>query len=186
MAGWDGGILLWIQEYLRGPVLTPVFRWITSLGDHGMIWIALAVAFLCIKKTRKAGIAMCLAMFLSLLVNNMFLKVFIARTRPYEVVAGLHILIDPPSDYSFPSGHTACAVAAAAAFWMAGPKGKRIFLILRTGLFTLAVLIACSRLYLGVHYPTDVAAGALSGAAEAWISVCLIRWYERRMQQAAG
>ncbi|RGZ00995.1 phosphatase PAP2 family protein [Clostridium sp. AM58-1XD] len=186
MAGLDGGILLWIQEYLRGPAFTPVFQWITSLGDHGMIWIVSAFLFLCIKRTRKAGIAMFLAMFLSLLVNNMFLKIIIARTRPYEVIEGLHILIAPPSDYSFPSGHTACAVAAAAAFWMTAPKDERIFLVLKAGLLILAVLIAFSRLYLGVHYPTDVAAGAVSGAAEAWISVRLIERYRQYRSGATG
>lgn len=93
----------------------------------------------------------------SVVVNNLFLKNVVARTRPYEVVEGLTRLIEKQSDYSFPSGHTAASFAAAVILFLQLPKKYGIPALI------LAVLISFSRLYLGVHYPTDVLAGAVSG-----------------------
>ena len=194
---WENAVLLWIQEYVRNPMLTPFFQFVTWLGNMGMIWIILAAICMWVKRTRKAGIAMSGAMFLSFLINNLFLKTYFGRIRPYEVINGLHILIDKPGDYSFPSGHTACGVAAAAAFWMAGKRlgtgycenragGEHVragfFVISRMAMAFLAGAIAFSRLYLGVHYPTDVAAGALSGWIMAWISVRIVAYMQNRTQ----
>ena len=83
----DGNILLWIQENIRNPVLTPVMKAITHLGDAGIFWILLTVILLCFKKTRRAGIVSAIALILSLLVNNLCLKNLVNRTRPYELVA---------------------------------------------------------------------------------------------------
>ena len=181
-AEWEGAVLLWIQECVRNSFLTPVFQWITFLGNAGIIWIALALILTFMKNTRKAGIAMFVAIILSFLINNWFLKVYVGRIRPYEVIQGLHILIDKPKDFSFPSGHTACSVAAAAAFWMAGnmvwEKG-RWYYPLGIGMTVLAAAISFSRLYLGVHYPTDVLFGAFSGLLLGWISVKLTKWGEK-------
>lgn len=129
---------------------------------------------------------MFIAITLSFLINNCFLKIYVGRIRPYEIIEGLHILIKRPRDFSFPSGHTACSVAAAAAFWMAenliGEKG-RWYYPLRTGMAVLAAAIAFSRMYLGVHYPTDVLFGALSGLLLGWISVMLTKWGEKQFSR---
>ncbi|MEY8336560.1 phosphatase PAP2 family protein [Lachnospiraceae bacterium 62-35] len=177
MAGWDGEILLWIQEYVRTPGLTFLFRWITLAGNHGLIWITLAALFLIIKSTRKAGAAMFMAMLFSFLINNMFLKLYVGRIRPYEVIEGLTLLVEKQRDYSFPSGHTACAVAASGAFWMMMPKERRkgVLLFCGIGMMVLAALMGFSRLYVGVHYPTDVIAGACSG----WGMAALGTWAVR-------
>ncbi|BCN31169.1 phosphatase PAP2 family protein [Anaeromicropila herbilytica] len=157
LTSMDGNILIFIQEHLRSPIVTPIFRFITSLGNKGAIWIILSIALLCFKKTRKTGILAIIALFLSLLIDNILLKNIVARTRPYEIVNGLHILINKPSDYSFPSGHTGSSFAAAIIFYKELPKKYGILALM------LAILIGISRLYVGVHYPTDVLGGAMIG-----------------------
>ena len=85
----DGGILLWIQEYFRNPVLTPILKVITNLGNGGAIWILLTLLILLLPKTRRVGCMMAVALIGTLLINNMLLKNLVARTRPYEVIEGL-------------------------------------------------------------------------------------------------
>ena len=155
----DGNILLFIQDSIRNLILTPIFLVITTLADGGMIWILLTLLMLCIQKTRKAGYMAAVALIGSLLINNIFLKNVVARTRPYEVIEGLICLVRRPRDYSFPSGHTTTSFAAAWVMFRQLPK--------RFGVpaLVLAILIALSRLYVGVHYPSDVLFGALDGIA---------------------
>lgn len=155
----DSNILLFIQDNIRNPILTPIFLVITTLGNGGMIWILLTLLMLCIPKTRKVGYMAALAMIGSLLINNVLLKNLVARTRPYEVIEGLICLVRQPRDYSFPSGHTTTAFAAAWVIFRRLPK--------RFGVpaLVLAILIALSRLYVGVHYPSDVLFGVIDGIA---------------------
>lgn len=98
-----------------------------------------------------------LALAFSYLIDNLLLKNLIARTRPYEVIAGLHTLIGAQRDYSFPSGHTGSSFAAAVVLFCRLPKRLSSFLLL------LAFLIGFSRLYVGGHYPSDIIVGAISG-----------------------
>lgn len=153
----DVNILLWIQEYLRFPCLTKFFSVLTRLGDKGIFWILLAILFFAIPRTRKIGWLSAQALLGSLLINNVFLKNVIARTRPYEVIEGLNRLIEKQVDYSFPSGHSAASFAMAVILYKELPKKYGICFLVLAG------LIAFSRLYLGVHYPSDVLGGILSG-----------------------
>lgn len=165
----DGDILIWIQENLRNGILTPIMKFITSLGDNGMIWIAVAVLLLMFKRTRQAGAGVALAMLMNLLVLNVIIKNLAARIRPYEAVEGLTRLVPAETSYSFPSGHAGHAFAAAVVILVMLPKKYGIPAII------LAVAIAFSRLYVGVHYPTDVLAGCLIGTIIAAISIVIIR-----------
>ncbi len=153
----DGNILLWIQEHVRNDVLTPVFKFITTTGNAGMIWIAITLLLLLLPKTRRQGILVACSLLGSLLVNNILLKNIVARVRPYEVVDGLELLVRKATDWSFPSGHTGSSFAAAVMMFLVLPK--------RYGIPALvyAFLMGCSRLYVGIHYPTDVLAGAVTG-----------------------
>ena len=153
----EGPILLWIQEYLRSDFLTPLMKFITHLGDSGWIWIACAFVLLLLSKERRTGLVMAVSMIFNLLATNLVLKNLLARTRPYEVVEGLHRIIEAPGDFSFPSGHTACSFAAAVVILLMCSKKAGI------AAMTLAVLISFSRLYVGVHFPTDVFGGAVVG-----------------------
>lgn len=158
-------ILWWIREHLTCPFLDTVMPYITSLANNGEIWILLALILLCFKKTRKAGVAMGLAMACGYLIGNMGLKNLFARIRPYNV-AEVEILVAKLKDFSFPSGHTLVSFEAATALFCYHRKWGIAAL-------TLATVIAYSRLYLFVHYPTDVLAGALLGVglglAACWV-----------------
>ncbi|MDO5574770.1 MAG: phosphatase PAP2 family protein [bacterium] len=153
----DTSMIIWIQEHMRADWLNPVFILITTLGDGGMIWIIGSAALLISKKTRQVGIMCLVALTLSYLVNNLMLKNLVGRARPFEAISSIIPLIPRPADSSFPSGHSAASFASA---WLMFRKLPKKFGI---PALVLAVLIAFSRLYIGVHYPSDVIAGILSG-----------------------
>lgn len=153
----DSNILLWIQDVIRSDILTPIVVFITHLGDKGAIWMVLAIALALPKKTRRASVLTLMALLVSYIINNVVLKNAVARTRPYEVIDSLQLLIQRQKDFSFPSGHTASSFAAAVVLYRRLPKKYGVLLMV------LAVLISLSRLYVGVHYPSDVLCGAISG-----------------------
>ena len=155
----DVSILLFIQEFLRNPVMTPIMKFITTLGNGGMIWILLALLLLALPKTRRVGCMVTAALLGTLLINNILLKNLIARTRPYEVIASLTYLVKTPTDFSFPSGHAGSSFSAACIMFRRLPGKYGVPALL------LAVLISLSRLYVGVHYPSDVLFGVVSGIA---------------------
>lgn len=174
----DGAILIWIQECLRSDWLNPIVIRITHLGDAGLLWIVLSLLLLISQKTRKYAMMAIVALLFSLLVNNMILKNIVARTRPYEVVEGLTRLIGAQRDLSFPSGHTASSFATAVVLFRNLKKRYGIPLLV------LAVLISLSRLYVGVHYPTDVLFGAISGTLLAILAQWLVNGVlERRRRE---
>lgn len=164
----DGAILLWIQEVVRQDWMTPFWKVITFLGDGGWFWIALSIALLIPKKTRYIGIGALLSLAIGALITNVTLKPLIARTRPYEVVEGLTRLIEKQSDRSFPSGHTCASFAVALVYYRYMPPKYGVSLVL------LAACVAFSRLYLGVHYPTDIIGGILAGALASFVACWLI------------
>ena len=153
----DGGILLFLQDAVRNPVLNPIMTVITSLGNAGIIWILLTAALLIPKKTRKIGCMSACALLASLLFNNILLKNLVARVRPYNAIEALIPIVSKPSEYSFPSGHAGSSFASAWVLYRKLPKKCGIWAAI------LAALISFSRLYVGVHYPTDVLAGAALG-----------------------
>lgn len=118
----DSGFLMYIQEFMRNDAATRTFRGITTLGNAGAVWIAISLLLLVPKKTRRIGCMGLLALVLSLLFNNMLLKHLIARSRPYDCIRGLIPLITPPTDYSFPSGHTAASFAVGVLLFRKLPK----------------------------------------------------------------
>ena len=155
-------ILDWLQT-LHTPFLDKIMVFITRLGDAGIIWIVLSIVLLLIPKTRKSGAVMVVALVVDVLLCNIVLKNLIARTRPYDVNTGVHLLVAKLHDYSFPSGHTAASFASVTALYLAGEKKLWKFALV------LACLIAISRLYLYVHYPTDVLGGILIGVISGYL-----------------
>lgn len=149
-------ILDWIQN-LRTPVCDAIMSVITSLGNAGIIWILLMIILLIIPKTRKTGAVLAAALVLDIILCNGIIKNAVARMRPYDANPVVELLIHKPRDYSFPSGHTAASFAAMSALYFAEER------YLWKPVLVLAVLIAFSRLYLYVHYPTDVLGGAVLG-----------------------
>lgn len=149
--------LLYIQESVRNPWLDPIVTFLTGLGNAGWIWILLSALLLIPKKTRKTGFISFLSLFASLIVNNLLLKNLVGRMRPYDVCRSLIPLVAKPVDASFPSGHTGSSFASAYIMYRYLPKREGIAAIV------LAALIGLSRLYVGVHYPSDVLTGMMTG-----------------------
>ncbi len=169
---WDREILLFIQEHVRQLWMDEFWISITHLGDMGWIWIFLGIILLIPKKTRRGGVAALLALAIGTLITNMVLKNMVGRIRPYEVIDGLLLIMERQHDFSFPSGHTSASFAAALGLYQFLPKKWGILCMI------LAVLISLSRLYVGVHYPTDVIGGILVGSFSAWAAGTLVRrWY---------
>ena len=155
--------ILNIIQNLRTDIGDTIVPLITKLGDAGMIWICLTIVLLIIPKTRKTGVIMMAALLVDVLLCNVLIKNLVARTRPFDVNTAVQLLVAKPRDYSFPSGHTAASFASVTALYLAGEKKLwKIALVL-------AVLIAFSRLYLYVHYPTDVLGGIITGAIAGYI-----------------
>ncbi len=136
---------------------------ITKLGNGGIFWIITAVVLLFFKKTRKTGVTMAIALILGLLLGNIFLKNVIARPRPFVVNPLIELIIEKPGEFSFPSGHTLSSFECAIAIFIKNKKWGIAAIVL-------AAIIALSRLYLYVHYPTDIIAGILLGIAIAFLA----------------
>ena len=170
----DITILDWIQSVFKCAFLDWFMPIVTSLGNAGIVWIIICVLLLVYKKTRKYGVMMGCALILCLLIGNLFLKPVVARVRPFDINTAIDILIKKPLDFSFPSGHTMSSFAAATIIANANFKMGIIS-------FIVAVLIAFSRLYLYVHYPSDVLVGALIGVLLGIISIklCSIIKYQK-------
>lgn len=154
----DYNILLLIADKLRGGVLDPVMTVLSLMGNGGAVWIATAVLLLFFRKTRRAGVAMLLALAAGYVIGNLCIKELVMRPRPFVTHSDLTALLDPGNPWSFPSGHALSSFAAATALWCFHKKTGVLALVL-------AALIAFSRLYASVHYPTDVLAGMLIGIA---------------------
>ena len=166
----EAGFLFWIQENLRSGFFNVFFNLITILGEKGWFFIALSAILLIFRRTRKAGSTLSLACAFDGLIVNVILKNIFERVRPFRIEAMLDALkpaawiVPGETSYSFPSGHT--GISFAVAFASLGVLPKKYSAIL----LVLATLTAISRLYLGVHYPTDIAVGILCGAAAAALS----------------
>lgn len=164
---FDFWILDWIQQHLKGGVLDVAMPLITALGNGGWLFLVLTGGLLLSKRYRQQGTTLGGALLLCLLVGNLLLKPLVGRIRPYDLVEGFELLVQPLRDYSFPSGHTMAATACAAVFW----RYRRLFKGWSAVVLVGAVLMAFSRLYLYVHFPTDVLCGAALGAALAAVSI---------------
>ena len=165
----DGEILLQIQQHLRTDMLTPFMKIVTFLGNGGWFWILCAVVLLAVPKTRKTGYAAVLSLIFGVIVTNLLLKNIVARPRPFAEIEALIPLIAKPTDFSFPSGHTTASFAVALVMLRMLPKKIGIPAVV------LAALVAFSRLYLGVHYPTDVLTGFVIALVGSMLSVWIVR-----------
>ncbi|MDE7061759.1 MAG: phosphatase PAP2 family protein [Lachnospiraceae bacterium] len=150
-------ILDFIQEHMRSPVGDALMKCFSMLGEAGILWIAMAVILLICPKTRRIGGIVTAALILDVIVCNGMLKPLVARTRPYDINTAVQLIVKKPWDYSFPSGHTAAAFAATTA--LICTREKRLWI----PALVVSVLIAFSRLYLYVHFPTDVLGGLIIG-----------------------
>ena len=164
-ANFDVSITLWIHNlyYIAGGFFTPFFEFISFLGHDGIPLIILSVILACFRKTRRFGIAMCLSLAIGALLTNCVLKILIARPRPYADSSSLFyqlwqtVGMNMESDKSFPSGHTTAAFASMFAVYLIGDKRFSWTAMI------FAVLMGIARIYLVVHFPSDVLGGIIVG-----------------------
>ena len=175
---FDSSILLWMQDSLRGAA-DPIVKVITHLGDKGAFWILLTLALLIYpnRRTRRLGVFCGCAMAIGLIVTNLIIKNWVARVRPYDIdhplFKDLVLIVGAEHDYSFPSGHTTNSLACAWVLFRKAPKKWGVAALV------LAILISLSRLYVGIHYPTDVMAGAVIGIGSACVALWLVPKLEK-------
>ena len=192
----DGDLLLFIQEYIRNDFLDPIMIFITHTGDYGILCIAVAFILILIPKTRILGHLTGFSIGIEFIINNVLIKNLVARIRPYEVIEDLILMIEPQPDYSFPSGHTGVTFAFAGVMLYAliygidgGLSKTKGYRLATLGTLLYAVLLAFSRLYVGVHYPTDVLGGLfiglISGCAGYHIEKAVRKKWEQRKHKAA-
>ena len=158
MAQMELAVLDFIQEFFRNPFMDSLMPAVTSLGDAGFLWILLGLALLCSRKYRRTGAAVLLSLAADLVICNLLLKNMAARVRPCDLNPAIQLLIARPSDFSFPSGHTAAAFTSVFSLYRENNRLWKPALVL-------AAVIAFSRMYLYVHFPTDI----LGGVAVGWI-----------------
>ena len=167
---FDLPILEWIRANVWCEILDVAMPIITTFGDGGIFWIAWSVLLMFFPKTRKTGLGMAFALAMGLVVCNLTLKPMVARIRPYDLQAELGVTINllqgAMHDFSFPSGHTIASFEAATVLLKNSKK-------MGIPAYILAILVAFSRLYLYVHYPTDVIASIILGTLFALIGDAL-------------
>ena len=167
---FDLPVLDWIQANLKSSIMDTVMPIITVFGDAGIFWMVVSALLFIFPKTRRTGLGMAIAMMIGLIVCNVTLKPLVARIRPYDLQAELGVTIqllgERMHDFSFPSGHTIASFEAAVVMLKNSKKMGIPAMIL-------AVLISFSRLYLYVHYPTDVIASVILGTLFALIGNAL-------------
>lgn len=171
----DFFILNFIQENIRSILLDKIMVFITSLGNVSIIWIIIGICLLINRKYRKYGIMLFLSLLFCAIVGNLTLKPLVARIKPFNARPLLDgLLIKEPLDYSFPSGHTMCSFAPAIVLCY---MNKRIGICA----VILSILIGFSRLYLYVHYPSDVLSGAVIGILLGMLSIYFYNMMKNRI-----
>ena len=162
---------------IRNSVLDAVMVFVSRIGNAGAVWIVLTVVLLAVPKTRKAGLIAAAAGGVDMILCNGILKNLFQRVRPCDVNRAVQLLVPRPSDFSFPSGHTAASFAAVGALYFAGMKK------LWKPALVLAVMMGFSRMYLYVHYPSDILGGAIVGMACGYIGYRIVDSFLRRRRR---
>lgn len=156
-----------IQNKFANRGMDMIMRVFSHLGDVGAIWIVTGLALIVRPLYRRCGIAVLVALILSAIICNGIIKNAVKRTRPYSYEPEIMLLIRPPKDPSFPSGHTSASVASVMALALTGFPYWPVFAVI-------AFLIAFSRMYLYVHFPTDILGGAAFGLFIGWLAVRML------------
>ena len=175
---WEFSFLYFLQE-LHNPVLDKIMVFITSLGDNGYLWIGVAVLMLFFKKYRKCGIGIAVSLLLMEITGNMIIKELVMRERPCWIDPTVELLVKAPSSFSFPSGHTFAGFASAVTIFLYHKKEGIVALIM-------AALIAFSRMYIFVHFPTDILGGIVCGIVIAFVSFAIVKKVAELLNKRKG
>lgn len=164
----DTIIIDFIKNTFQCDFLDFVMPLITAIGNGGILYIIFALILICFRRTRKYGIMLGMALLFGLIFGNILLKNIIARPRPFSG-KDISLLIPAPRDWSFPSGHTMASFETASVLWYMNRRIGTVMIII-------ASLVAFSRLYLYVHYPTDIIAGCLLGISFGYCAIVLYNY----------
>ena len=154
---WDEAVIQKISS-LQNKFLDKTMILFTRMGDGGLVWGIIAISFLITKQYKTVSLKMLLSLCLTTIFGEVIIKRLVGRLRPSQIISKEDLLIKKPKSYSFPSGHTASSFGVAVVLSEAFPEISILF-------FSLAIFIGFSRIYLRVHYPTDVIVGAIVGIA---------------------
>lgn len=171
---WEMDLLQWFQG-IHNPVLDKIMVVITSMGNAGILWIILTILMLLFCKDKRVAWTSALALLFSLLVVNCGLKNLVGRDRPCWIDRSVVLLVKNPTDYSFPSGHSSASFASAVAIVQYGRYRKQ-----GIAAIILASCIAISRLYVFVHWPTDVIGGICFGVIEGLLAGIIVRFLYKK------
>ncbi|MGE5628096.1 MAG: phosphatase PAP2 family protein [Solirubrobacterales bacterium] len=169
MNGFDLNLLMHIHDLTHNNVFNIIMPYISTAGNNGIVWIVLSLLLLINRKYRYVGILCIAALLLTAISGEGIIKNIIQRPRPFNVIPNVQLLIAKPHSWSFPSGHTASSFTA---FWVIFRELKAF----AAPVFIMAAAIAFSRMYLLVHYPSDIAGGIILGIICAEL---VIRMYYR-------
>lgn len=162
-------------QTMHQPILDKIMVFFSTIGNSGLFWIILALVLVCFRKTRCMGICMLASMALGFLTGNLIIKPLVARPRPCWINPEVNMIIAVPTDFSFPSGHTLASFAAATACFINNKKAGIIAGII-------AVIIGFSRMYLYVHFPTDVIVGMVMGIGAGIIMSLVVKHFYKKVQ----
>ena len=172
---FDMSVINFIKEYIQSDFMDELMSFITFLGDKGLIWFLTAFILLLIPRTRRAGTMMLFSVGVSFLFSEGILKQIVQRPRPFIEHSELMLIIPAPSGFSFPSSHSCTSFAASTALFINNKPLGTVGLII-------AVLIAFSRIYLTVHYCTDVVSGSILGIISAVITALIFKAIDRKKE----
>ncbi len=168
ITAFDFNLVLWVQECIRSPFLSAFFIPFTTIGNAGILFIVIGALMLLFKKTRLSGAILLTSLTISFILNDLIIKNIVQRPRPYDTFSQIIPLVPPPGKYSFPSGHTAAAFSSMITLFFTQKKYAITGLII-------ALLMGFSRIYVGVHYPTDVLFGAILGTTVAVVTAIIFK-----------
>ncbi|SDB52697.1 undecaprenyl-diphosphatase [Pseudobutyrivibrio sp. YE44] len=163
---WELNLLHWFQS-IHNDFLDFIVPQITFLGNAGWFWIVITILLIVLPLNRKLGFQAAISIILTVLVCNVILKPMVMRCRPCWLEQDVQMLVKVPHDFSFPSGHSNISFAVATAIFTRNKKFGIPAIIL-------AGCIAISRLYVFVHWPTDVIVGTLIGVSGGIVSYFII------------
>ena len=161
---WEKRMILRLNSNSH-PAADQLMLWATRMGNGGLAWIAVSLIMMGMG-WRLEGLMTLLALSLTAFLINLVINPMFTRKRPYEILKSVRTMIAPPFGSSFPSGHAASSFAAASMLWFFNMPFRHLALVL-------ALLIAVSRVYLMVHFPSDVLVGVVSGIVISYLTYLL-------------
>lgn len=181
LLGIDNSILRMLSEGIKNKYFDIIMPYFSNINNWGQVWLVIAIILLVNrnKDVKRLGVTIIVALAIGYLLGEGILKHVIERARPLGEVYNFKFIITPPKSYSFPSGHTTSSFAAFGVCFFSKARYRYLALVL-------AGIIAFSRIYLHVHYPSDVLGGIILGLLSAKLAIWLVKYYFSRFRQHLG